>query len=261
MHTITIGQQADEYIIENKLDRKKISNIQPAGLNFYHSKWQADKCQTIKVKNGKKSIQIPFCLSMVATENADDQASGLYSVRINAQISANEFITHQHALTHVMETLKNLTRNNWHSFIDFSHPRLTGSDAARYYQESGGEISFPADYQISLDQWMHQDIPEWTLFNDTGFLTLSVIRDTNNVSMDTHGDYLLSYLFQSNKKTILSYFEHEEKEKWVMLWKDTIEKLKKERKEKENKLITQGYEINYNYVDLAPSQSDLNGYE
>lgn len=245
-HTIIIGEPASNYVKRNGLMTSNIDS-QPAGLNFYESKWGAQSPQKVLVSDQSASAVIPFAISVTGTEDTERLSSGLFDVSVSALLKSSGPILHEHAKSFVYNSLSELTNSGWQPFYDYSSPRLTGTEGALYYRKHPHDANYPHDYVMPLEEWVSEEIPTWEFFSKTTHLSLSIHREADKNQPEVLGSYLMVYQFQTLLHLSFKYFEFEDRERWQELWPLEVTRLLKIRQQKEIELIENGVAVNTDF--------------
>ncbi|NOZ54978.1 MAG: hypothetical protein GXP08_17880 [Gammaproteobacteria bacterium] len=251
-----VDDTSESYVARNHLDKKRDVDRQPAGLNFYRTRWNVKKSSVVHIDHGPYSFTIEHALSAVGTEDVEAPNRGIYIFRINALISQTRPIPHEEARIKFMGILQNLLDRGWRTYIDYNEPRLEKEQAFRYVKEEDEFYNIPADYTPTLEEWMSLKYADWQLHAGDWFLTITFNRDAKRMIPDESGAYLLSFKLYGKEEHAKSQFSSEEMDNWRELWVDTIKRLKIQRYTKERELLKKGYTIDTDYVDPIVHPAD-----
>jgi hypothetical protein len=253
---IKAGIMPSEYIEKNKGHKLHVDR-QPAGLNFYKSRWGTKQPCGVYIDNDEYSFIVENVFSLSGVEDVEYLERGIYKFKIYFGITAGEFISHDEARLRFMGFLQDLTALGWQGYIKYnSDPRLSG-ELSYIYAKNDRLYTPDPDYTPTLDEWMSLgDRRNWMLYANNIFMEIQFRRNHKLMDKDKDGTYLISITLYTSEEKARSHFQGSDRERWQELWVEDVKERKIKRYQREAELEEQGYTINRNYVEAIIHPED-----
>jgi len=225
-------------------------NRQPAGLNFYEIDMDGrKKIMTVRFEHGKHSFEVEHVLSVMGTQDMDLK-EGQQSFNTNGGVTAADEIMHDDARQQVMALLKKIKQAGWQVVINRGTARLRGKQAFEAHLKYHDPLWLDGDYEPTLEEWMQLwDNNGWKFYADNAFLNVTFMRDQEKLDPTKPGAYLLSLEIESAEAYYRGQVEEKDRKNWRLFWPVEEAKLKRLRKEAEDKARATGLFIDTDYQD------------
>jgi hypothetical protein len=147
--------------------------------------------------------------------------------------------------------LKNLRNDGWKRHIRPSAPRIKGKEILKARKDLS-ESSLPLDdeYIMSIEEWLAIRDYEWSFYyKDEVEIDIRLSREGKNNQIEGSDGYYLSIKLKTVEELLeLSYRKKDPRDRSTFI-QEYIKNDKRKRKEKEEKAIKLGYEIDTQYED------------
>jgi hypothetical protein len=252
--TLEIGVQGDA-LLKRYPDLVRVDR-QPAGLDFYQINWDKAPQGVVTIAHGKHSFVIEQVFGVMGTYEHEWQIEGINEFKLQAGISASEFISHDEARLKTYAILQQILQAGWQPFIGRDDPRLRGKARYDYMFNSLGTIGFDPNYLPTFDEWMRIDSrTNWSFYVDHQYLEVSFTREHTMTAPSKPGAYLLNFNLKNEAEHYRGYVGPDNRAKWKELLPASLAKLPPMRAKKEAELRAKGIKIDEDYQD--PPVPDL----
>jgi hypothetical protein len=227
-------------------------NKQPAGINFYQLNPIYLKQKVKTIFNLKQySIEIPFTLSIMGTEDADIPKEGIYVFDINAVFSEKEKNSDEYVRIQINNLLQQVRAKGWRPLFYYDAPRLRGQEQFDY---ALAEHSFELDgaMDISPHNWQRIDwiaSTSWMFYADNVFAEINFRRSPTWEDPKQPGTALLSVKFQSMESFLRLEIEEKDRANWRAFWPAKAKWYRERRDSAEIRLHKEGKHIDLHYQD------------
>ncbi|WP_255992281.1 hypothetical protein [Chitinolyticbacter albus] len=217
-----------------------------AGLNFYSIEpLLLQKNMVVTVKTTNLATNFSNVTILKGTED-QDRGGGMVSLFMTMQVTPDEFVSHDMTRQYVLQLVQSLRQTGWQRYIPQTDPRLTGKITLGYF--NGSYID--PDYPISFEEWMLLPTSfSWKFYADHTYLKLRVQRDSDHMSPDKPGVYVISLHFDPSEEVERMEVDEDDREQWRKTWVPRATKWRTERNQAEAKLRAQGIATDTTYKD------------
>ena len=247
--TIQLGQTGESFVLANGQDRVHVKR-EPAGANFYKTRWSRNQLGVIKVDHSTHSFMIGDVMSCTGIEDMDFPQEGISDFYFNIAIATPEAIPHLEARDRIFKLLHMLQAAGWRRYIEQSAPRLKGVAALEESIRQLGNYRLDPNYLPTLQEWMRlDDGTGWEFCADGIYLTVEFWRDSQRMDPDKPGAYILSFELKTEDVNYRQGLDREERKRWWELWPEYEKSARHDRAEAEAKARAQGLSIDTTYTD------------
>ena len=248
---------------------------------FLDLRWPPKQLGVVTIRHSRHDLTIPHTFTAMGTAWPEPKGEGVIGIDLNSGISADEFIRHREAYDLWVRLMRRIHDSGWQRSLSLSHPRLSGKDAIRYFQDKEnfglGYITDPKtlpDFQTWMEVVSRSGI--FTDFYLDGIemsITLSqtvndqedLDRINSTLNFNEWGQYMMRISFTTARMSLreqmyLTFLEDLHGEERVAAKQDITDNLTgywqryrrielAKRQNEEARLAKQGYRIDTNYRD------------
>ena len=249
--TIRLGELGPDF--HRRYPQQVSFQHQPAGMDFYHIRWNVPPYGVVKLDLKNHSITLHNVLSVqTAQELGPLSSEGLYEFTMNTGISESDLISHDEARLKTHAILHDLIRAGWTSVIERSEPRLRGKPRFDYTMSTDSTNGLDPAYLPTLDEWMSiESRTPWSFHAPGAYMEVSFTRERTLLDPQKPGAYMLTFSVKSEAENFRSYVGPEERSRWRTILPSVLKTLTEARKKKEDELKAKGIQIDMMYADPA----------
>ena len=102
---------------------------------FLDLRWPPKQLGVVTIRHGRHDLTIPHTFTAMGSVRPEPKGEGVNDIVLNSGISADEFIRHREAYDLWVRLMRRIHDSGWQRSLSLSHPRLSGKDAIRYFQD------------------------------------------------------------------------------------------------------------------------------
>ena len=258
---ITLGESFEGFVKKYPTIKTKKQDTGKWGyLKWYTFNWSTKNPANLVFKNNGNQININDAIYLSILEDSDYVKDGIIELKIQAGITADDWISHDEARLKFHEILQGFLDKGWRRAASLGRPRISRKDAMRYKKDEKDYFYLDPFYLPTLDEWKSLDRGGlmssnlWVLrYKNKAFMTINV-GITDHKTDPNKGAYLLFIEIVNDENEAKKYFSPDtddrmNKRDWKGLWEERLEEFKATRQKEEIKAIQKGYRIDIHYLD------------